>query len=169
MTNPLYQAAIQELEQVLPPRVVSRTLKEGLRERDRTPDSVEVDDFDPILKGSVYRHLQVTMPPDLAKATIGDILGRLRKIAAGDADAEGVDATNVAGEPSPNAPAGAADAAALARQEDELVGLRAALKPFNLYFEWPEVQKLRAQVQLLEDGRGALRAADLDRSVVPAP
>src|SRR5690606_25254431 len=33
----------------------------------------------------------------------------------------------------------------------ELAELRENLKPFNLYFEWPEVQKLRAQLQLLED------------------
>ena len=33
------------------------------------------------------------------------------------------------------------------------------MRPFNLYFEWPEVQKLRAQVQLLESEQEAGREA----------
>ena len=146
MTNALYQAAIQELEQILPPRVVSRTLKEGLTEQEQTPDTVEVDHFDAILKGAVYRQLQVSMPPERAKEAVSDILARLRAIAAG----EPAPAEHDELPPSEESAEDLAAPAALERQEDELVGLRAALKPFNLYFEWPEVQKLRAQVQLLE-------------------
>ena len=40
---------------------------------------------------------------------------------------------------------------AVSQQTEILIKLKDRLKPFNLYFEWSEVQKLRALVQLLED------------------
>lgn len=155
MSNPIYQAAIAELEQVLPPRVVSRALKEGMVQQNQTPDTIGVDDFDAILKGSVYRQLQVSMPPEKAKQTVAEIMERLQAVASGGEAALDVgEATETEAEQpeeGAEAPAGVASTDMLRRQEEELVGLRAALKPFNLYFEWPEVQKLRAQIQLLEE------------------
>ena len=153
MSNPLYQAVIRELEQLLSPRVVSRLLKEGLQQQDRSPETVALEDVEEILKGPVYRQLQVVMQADQAKQEIADALGRLTEVVEGPkapvepeagADAE----AGVREGDDTSAPT--ASAAALERQADELIGLQAALKPFNLYFEWPEVQKLRAQVQLLE-------------------
>ncbi len=48
-------------------------------------------------------------------------------------------------------------AGGLEAQEEQLEELQVALRPFNLYFEWPEVQKLRAQVQLLQSDHEAGR------------
>src|SRR5690606_13045841 len=45
---------------------------------------------------------------------------------------------------------GADTSSGLTAQAERLERLQVALRPFNLYFEWPEVQKLRAQIQLLE-------------------
>ena len=154
MTNPLYQAVIRELEQLLSPRVVSRLLKEGLNQQDRSPETVALADVEEILKGPVYRQLQVVMQADQAKQEIAEVLERLTEVVEGpQAPVEPVAADGAAagGSEDDGASVPTASAATLERQADELLALQAALKPFNLYFEWPEVQKLRAQVQLLQE------------------
>ncbi len=138
MTNLVYQTAVEELEAVMSPRVVSRSLKEGLRQHGRSPETVDVATLEEILKGQVYRQLQVTMPVTEAKATVATIVERLREV--GEAKA-------------PAARSG------LEAQAARLEHLKESLKPYNLYFEWPEVQKLRAQLQLLESEHEAAREA----------
>ncbi len=142
MTNRVYQTTVEELEALLSPRVVSRSLKEGLRQVGRTPETAGMEDIEKILKGQVYRQLQLTMPVTRAKDTVSELIDKLRAAAANE---------------------GAAPAAAvsggLEAQGQQLAELQEALKPFNLYFEWPEVQKLRAQVQLLEADHEAGREA----------
>src|SRR5690606_29373052 len=86
-----------------------------------------------ILKVQVYRQLQVSMPVTAAKTAVADIVERLRQVSG----------------QSPGA-AGSSNARGIASQAELLERLQVALRPFNLYFEWPEVQKLRAQIQLLE-------------------
>ncbi len=140
MTNLVYQTAVQELEAVLSPRVVSRSLKEGLRQHGRSPDSVDIATLENILKGQVYRQLQVSMPVTEAKSTVANIVDRLREV--------GEDGTQDADPRS-----------GLQSQATRLSSLQQALKPFNLYFEWPEVQKLRAQLQLLESEHDSQREA----------
>jgi hypothetical protein len=128
VTNPPYQLIIRELEAILPPRVVSRMLKDGLQQLGREPATVTVSDLEQLLEDQVQRQLLGIMPPDKARAAVSGMVDRLRLP---------VDSTTR------TAAVTAVDTAALAR-------LTAALRPFNLYFEWPEVQKLRAQVQLIE-------------------
>jgi predicted regulator of Ras-like GTPase activity (Roadblock/LC7/MglB family) len=140
MSNQVYQSTVEELEAILSPRVVSRSLQEGLRQLGRSPDTVDVDAVEKILKAQIYRQLQVTMPVTQAKQAIEDILGRLQGVADGAS-------TNASAD------------VGLARQNERLGQLKDALKPFNLYFEWPEVQKLRAQVQLLETEQASDREA----------
>lgn len=140
MTNTLYQATVEALEALLSPRVVSRSLKEGLRQVGRSPDTADLNDIETILKAQVYRQLQVTMPVTEAKATVQRLINNLQEAAASvvsDAD---------------TAAEGGLDA-----QAEQLEALQASLRPFNLYFEWPEVQKLRSQVQLLQDDQEAGR------------
>lgn len=138
MTNLVYQTAVEELEAVMSPRVVSRSLKEGLRQHGRSPETVDVATLEEILKSQVYRQLQVTMPVTEAKATVASIVERLREVgeAKGQAPRSGLEA-----------------------QAERLQRLQQAMKPYNLYFEWPEVQKLRAQLQLLEAEHEAGREA----------
>ncbi len=142
MSNAVYQATVEQLEAVLSPRVVSRSLQEGLRQLGRSPETVDYASVEQILKAQIYRQLQVTMPVTLAKKTIQEILDRVQGSADG----------------TPEADEGAASAG-LERQATRLDALKAAMRPFNLYFEWPEVQKLRAQVQLLESEQEAGREA----------
>lgn len=139
MTNPVYNATIEELEAVLSPRVVSRSVKEGLNQVGRTPDTANIDDIEKILKSQVYRQLQLTMPVTRAKEAVAEMIDRLRQVS----DGEGQDANSADG--------------GLETQGQELAKLQEALKPFNMYFEWPEVQKLRAQIQLLETDHDARR------------
>src|SRR5690606_23017469 len=114
-------------------------LKEGLRQHGRSPDSVDVATLEQIRKAQVYRQLQVTMPVTEAKSTVENIVGKLREV--------GEDGTT------------AEPGSALQAQAERLSTLQQALKPFNLYFEWPEVQKLRAQLQLLESEHESEREA----------
>ena len=130
MTNQVYRKAVEALEEVMSPRVVSRSLQEGLKHIGKQPDTVDLADMETILKEQVYRQLQVSMPVNEAKETVVAILERL---ASGDSEI-------VAPEP-PFDPE---------RQRAALGKLQASLRPFNLYFEWPETQKLRSQLRLIE-------------------
>lgn len=131
MTSAVYQATVEELEALLSPRVVSRSLKDGLEVIGKTPQVVSYDDLEKILKAQVYRQLQVAMPVSEAKTRIQDILTRLKDLETAQVEQ------------------GKSDQA-LEKQDTVLEDLKDKLKPFNLYFEWSEVQKLRALIQLLE-------------------
>jgi hypothetical protein len=143
VTNDVYQSAVQELEAVLSPRVVSRSLKEGLRQLGRSPETADLATIEQILKVQVYRQLQVSMPVTDAKTAVNDIVVRLRQLSA----------------QQPSTVASDAASAGLAAQAERLERLQVALRPFNLYFEWPEVQKLRAQIHLLETEQTSGREA----------
>ncbi len=136
MANSVYQATIEQLEGVLSPRVASQSLQEGLKKLQKTPDTVTAEDIETILKAQVYRRLQVTLPPEKAKEAVENLLEGLH-----------------------SAPKKAAAKVDLQGQAQAIKNLKDALKPFNLYFEWPETQKLRAQLQLLEMEQEAGRDA----------
>lgn len=127
MTNSAYTAAVRELEQVLPPRVVSRSLKDGLTLLGKTSENVTVADISQLLRGTILRQLQAIMPHDRAQETIEGMLERIA-----------------------NPPAAPETTSETGTRGNTLTELTDALRPFNMYFEWPEVQKLRAQVQLIE-------------------
>ena len=138
MTNTLYQSTVEALEGVLSPRVVSRSLKEGLRQVGRSPDTADINDIETILKAQVYRQLQLSMPVTEAKSTVTRLIEELQ----------------VAATASGSARQDAGDGG-LEAQAEQLEQLQVALRPFNLYFEWPDVQKLRSQVQLLQSDHEA--------------
>lgn len=141
MTSSVYQATVEELEALLSPRVVSRSLQEGLKLVGKSPDTVDITDLEKILKAQVYRQLQVAMPVSEAKTRINDILSKLKSL-------EEEQVRNTSSKQDLN------------NQANALADLKEKLKPFNLYFEWPEVQKLRAQINLLETEQANSRTAD---------
>jgi hypothetical protein len=141
MTSSVYQATVEELEALLSPRVVSRSLQEGLKLVGKSPDTVDITDLEKILKAQVYRQLQVAMPVSEAKTRINDILNKLKSL-------EDEQVRNTSSKQD------------LSNQGSALSDLKEKLKPFNLYFEWPEVQKLRAQINLLETEQANNRTAD---------
>ena len=138
MTNAVYRTTVEALEAVMSPRAVSRSLQEGLTSLGKTPATVSVEDVEGILKGQVFRLLQATMPAVAAKETVRKLLDKLEPLRA-------------------TAGAAAVDLSEQGRALDEL---QRGLKAFNLYFEWPETQKLRTQVGLLKADHEAGRAAD---------
>lgn len=146
MINAVYQATVSELETVLSARVVSRSLNEGLKQVGKTPDSVDVADMETILKSHIYRQLQVAMPVEQAKEKITGILEQLSAMAG-------------------EAPSDEAGNAMLEQQQRGIDDLQEAMRPFNLYFEWSEMQKLRAQIQLIEtEHEGGREASQLINS-----
>ncbi len=140
MTSTVYQVAVEELEALLSPRVVSRSLQEGLKLLGKSPQTVGYEDLEKILKSQIYRQLQVAMPVTEAKTRIHDMLERIRSL-----EAEIQKRTEIN--------------QVVAVQADMLLELKERLKPFNMYFEWSEVQKLRALIQLLETEQEAKREA----------
>lgn len=138
--NSVYQAIIAALESVLPPRVVSLVLREGLTQVGRTAADLRLEDVEPILTGPAFRRLQTTMSAEQARAAVE---GFLASVPA---------AVEAAPEETSTPPTGAAQADGDADSgRARLEALRDALRPFNLYFDWPEVRKLRAQLQLAEE------------------
>lgn len=138
MINAVYQATVTELETVLSARVVSRSLNEGLKQAGKSPETVDAADMETILKSHIYRQLQVAMPVEQAKDKINTILANLNSLD------DGVPAENNA---------------FLEQQGKSIEELQEAMRPFNLYFEWAEMQKLRAQMQLIETEHEAGREA----------
>src|SRR6056297_1255887 len=163
-TSPAYRACVKALERLLSPRVASRTLHMAMREGRLTAETVTADDLEPILKGPVCEQRQVAMPPLRARDSVNEIL---RTIAASESEpesdrpADGASAADAsAADDEPTASddeeatggedAVAADGSSPA-EPDELVRLREALRPFNLYFEWPEVRRARALLATIEE------------------
>lgn len=135
--NQLYQMTVSELEALLPPRVVSQSLQQGLKQVDETSDSVDYKGLEKVLKSQIYRQLQAKMPKDQAKDKIKDILTLLE-------DSDNTLETPAEPEVDP-----------LEAQGEAISELKEAMRPYNLYFEWSETQKLRAQLQLLEEAQQA--------------
>ena len=130
MVNAIYRAAIKELETVLPPRVVSGSLNAGLKKIGKSPKNVEYGDIEQVLKSQIYKQLQVVMKGEKAKEAIHDILEKLENV-----EDKAEESTNF-----------------LDQQERIINSFQKAFRLFNLYIEWPEVQKLRSLLKLIEEG-----------------
>jgi hypothetical protein len=157
--NPLYQALVRELETLMPPRVASPVLRSGLTAVGADPASLDLAQASALLKGTVFRQLQATRSPDQARAAVAELIEHLSALAV-----------PTTPEPStshgttPSDPGAPTDDAAASRtvadddaDDERVVRLREELRPLNLYFGWAEVRKLRAQLQLIDDEKGAGR------------
>lgn len=133
MVNAVYRAAMTELETILSPRIVSRSLNAGLKQVGKSPKDVEYRDMEKIFKSHIYKQLQVAMQPEKAKDKISAILDRLENIN---------DSTSG---PPPF----------LEQQSKTIAELNKVFKIFNIYFEWPEVQKARSLLKLIEKDHAA--------------
>ncbi len=137
MANTLYKTTVRELEAVLPPRVVSQSLQEGLSAAGKNADTLAYGDAEDILKNRVLPRLTLSLGAERAEKARQGILERLAKLP---------DESQL-----PTLDLGA--------QGRALIELQAALKPFNIYFDWSETQKLRAQIAQLEAEHKAERNA----------
>lgn len=187
MTGTAYRVCVERLERLLSPRVVSRTLRMEMQPAGLSPDTVTAADLEPILKGAVFRQLQAVMSAEQAREAVQDVLGdvqrRQRQGPAGAGDE--ADPGGDEGAPEARPPSGEDDSRDPATHTGheasggdefalaQLASLREALRPFNLYFEWPEVRRLRAQLAQLEeeiraggDGSDVILEAEDQLSVV---
>jgi hypothetical protein len=135
--NAVYQATVKLLEADPSLKSALPSLDEGLSKLSKSPSTATVRDLEKALKSSVYKQLQVVLPPANAKSLVQQVINQLGGLEVLEA-------------PVPAAPAA---------PPSPLDGLEAGLKRFNLYFEWPEVQKFRSQLSVLREqqilGRGA--------------
>ena len=159
--NALYQTLVEALESQLAPRVVSRVLREGMAPGGATPDTLTMDTVEAVLRGPVFRQLQTTgravsaareLVRELENYVRGTIETGTETQAGGAADSTGTDTVDAIG--ASHAPT--LTPTPVARATDDpvriaLSELQTALRPFNLYFSWPEVRKLRSLVQVAED------------------
>ena len=136
MANALYKAAVRELEAVLTPRLVSQALHEGLLTVGKTAETLSPGDAETILQARVLPRLTLSLGEEKARETVKNISGRLTEVAIG-----------------------SEKALSLSAQARAIGLLQASLKPFNIYFEWSETQKLRAQLSLIEAEHAATRNA----------
>lgn len=183
-TSPAYRACVAALERLLSPRVASRTLHMAMRERQLTAETLTATELEPILKGPVFKQLQVAMPAERARDAVTDLLEAATKASGGqedasaeaspsdpeagpDADTASDPAAGAATEPVAGSAAADVDRVSAAERDArassdapparsdegsaELDRLRDALRPFNLYFEWPEVRRARALLARIED------------------
>ena len=126
---------LNQLQTALEPHLGSKTqavLEEGLARLGLGPDALDPDRAAVLLKRFVYRALQSQMSAPAARKVIESVLQELR-------------ATSVDSEASPSRPQ-----PKLNTEENPRQALQKALSRFKLYFEWPEVQRLRSLVALLE-------------------
>lgn len=136
MANTLYKATVRELEAVLPPRVVSQSLQEGLAAVGKNADSLAYSDAETILK-RVLPRLNLSLGAERAEAAQREILERLAEM-PDESELPVLD---------------------LGAQGRALRELREAARAFNIYFDWSETQKLRAQLAQLETEHSAERNA----------
>lgn len=172
--SPAYRACLERLERVLSPRVASRSLHAAMRRGEVTATDASVEQLEPILKGDVFKQLQAAMRPDDARQFVVETLGAMHE-AVEAAERARTAGGGVATESTPGTPNGdtlpsddhasvpsvasPADGAGL--DPDVHARLREAARPFNLYFAWPEVRRLRALLARLDEiARGEIDDGD---------
>ena len=135
MANALYQTAVRELERFLPPRVVAQALHEGLAALGKTPDTLTPGDATTIIQKFMLPRLTRAQGGEIAQEATESILATLASVPV------------------------EMPALSLKGQTQAIELLQEALRPFNIYFEWSETQKLRAQLSLIESEHEAGRDA----------
>ena len=149
--NALYQALVEALESQVPPRVVSRLLREGMAPSGATPETLTHEAAEVVLRGPVFRQLQTTRTVEASRELVRELEAYLNETVS-----PAVDTSTAADETPEGALGSDADATTVEVEPDDplrvaIAGLQSALRPLNLYFSWPEVRKLRSLVQVAED------------------
>ena len=115
--------SLKQLQNSLEPHLGERTeavLREGLTRLGLTEGELNEADAANLLKRIVYRELQREMDAASARKVVKEVLAGFTEEAASEADS------------------------------DPKTNLQSALSRYSLYFEWPEVQRLRSLAALIE-------------------
>ncbi|HEX2863514.1 MAG TPA: hypothetical protein VHN99_03010, partial [Deinococcales bacterium] len=129
--NALYEATLKLLADAMPEKALRQHLNEGLAQLGATEDTVRADQLFKVLKANVYRAMQLNLPAAAAKARVQAAINQLGRQAPDEPD----DQTRQT----------------LQGQAAALPPLEEAVRRFNFYFEWPEVQRFRSQLAVIRD------------------
>ena len=145
-----YQQAVRQLGDLISARALERLIEGAAQDRSLRAEQLSPAQLADILKRDVFRRLQLTVPASLAKRRIEEVLADLATSAAGtpilrpatptlfSPSTEFAGPPDEAERPVPQLPA------ATPEQRAQVSQLEDALKTYALYFDWPEVKRLRA-------------------------
>lgn len=136
----LYKNAVRSLGDLVSPRALERLIEGVAQERGQNVEQLTVPQLSDILKRDVFRRLQLTVPAHLAKRRIEDVLA---EVAA-------------QGESQPAASAALGEA-----QQAQVAALEETLRLYTLYFDWPEVKRLRSLIGVVQ--------GELEAGRIPPP
>ncbi|GHG03953.1 hypothetical protein GCM10017783_15650 [Deinococcus piscis] len=121
--NPvLSRIPVKMLGDVLSTRALERIIQDAAQERRIHPAQLDAQALESVLKKEIYRRLQTTMPAQMAKKRVLDVLAEVQRVAA---EVGTVDYVPV-----------------------DLSGLEEGVRRFTLYFDWPESQRLRGVLSM---------------------
>ncbi|WP_293913513.1 hypothetical protein [Deinococcus sp.] len=138
-----YHQAVRRLGDLVSTRALERVIESAAQDRGLQAGQLTQPQLADILKRDVFRRLQATVPASLAKRRIEEVLNELSAQTPGNQT------------PGNQIPAEAAQDVASAantpsaEQTAQIASLEDSLKSYSLYFDWPEVKRLRALVGVL--------------------
>lgn len=122
--EPLYKLPVKLLGDLASSRALERILQDAAASRGLEIDALDAVVLEQILKNEVYKRLQQTVPPQLAKKRVMEVLKELEKISF-----------------TPPPPQRTV-------VESPIPAIEESAKRFTLYFDWPEAQRLRGVLSL---------------------
>ena len=121
--NPvLSRIPVKMLGDVLSTRALERTIQDAAQERHIHPAQLSAADLESVLKKDIYRRLQVSLPAQMAKKRVLEVIAEVQRVAAEVGTVDYVPA--------------------------DLSGLEEGVRKFTLYFDWPESQRLRGVLNM---------------------
>lgn len=116
----LSRLPIKMLGDLVSPRALERIMQDAAQSRGKSVGDLDVATLEDILKREVFKRLQLSVPAPLAKKRVSEVLNELMK------STQERMLPNVAESPLPE--------------------LEDASRRFSLYFDWPEMQRLRGLI-----------------------
>lgn len=136
--QPLYKIPVKMLSDLASPRALEKVLYDASASRGLNLDTLDAATLEDILKKDVYRRLQHTVPAKLAKKRVMEVLQELNSV------------------PTPDS----VPTDEFKLTHDPLAPLEESAKRFNLYFDWPETQRLRSILGIARTEVSAGRGVD---------
>lgn len=137
--QPLYKIPVKLLGDLASPRALEKVLHDASTARGVNVENLDADTLEDILKRDVYRRLQQTVPAPLAKKRVMEVLKEIHSVSRTS---------------SPLRPT------EIRLANDPLALLEENAKKFNLYFDWPETQRLRSILGIAKTEVAAGRSVD---------
>ncbi|RJF72254.1 hypothetical protein D3875_12520 [Deinococcus cavernae] len=137
--QPLYKIPVKLLGDLASSRALEKVLQDAASSRGLALEALDADTLEDILKKDVYRRLQHTVPAVLAKKRVMEVLKELHSVP----------------EPAP-----LRSTTEVRLVNDPVALLEENAKKFNLYFDWPETQRLRSILGIAKTEGAAGRSVE---------